>query len=47
MKRRITVKIGQPLNLPPQLAERKERYEMISKALHEALSQMLEPLPQS
>ena len=47
MKRRITVKIGQPLNLPPQLAERKERYEKISKALHEALSQMLEPLPQS
>ena len=46
MKRRITIKIGQPLTLPPQLAERKERYELISKTLHEALSQMLEPLPQ-
>ncbi|NMB45696.1 MAG: 1-acyl-sn-glycerol-3-phosphate acyltransferase [Firmicutes bacterium] len=47
IKRRITIKVGQPLIPHWQFEERRARYEMISQNLQDVLSQMLEPVPQS
>ena len=46
MKRRITIRVGQPLIDNWQSEDRRARYEMINSRLQEALYQMLEPVPQ-
>lgn len=46
VKRRITIKFGAPLSPKKHMASRRSTYELISEGLQDALTRLLEPIPQ-